>query len=50
MTGRICEDIEPDRPVQLVVPVGPGGGTVQLANELVKLANAEEVAAEDPCE
>ena len=37
MTGRICEEIEPDRPVQ-------------LANELVKLANAEEVAAEDPCE
>ena len=37
VTGRIWEEIEPDNPVQ-------------PANVLVKFANAEDVAAEDPCE
>jgi hypothetical protein len=36
VTGRICEDIEPvERPVQ-------------VDNVLVKFANADEVAADDP--
>jgi hypothetical protein len=35
VTGRICEDIDPERPVQ-------------LANVFVRFASAEDVAAEDP--
>jgi len=35
VTGRICEDIEPERPVQ-------------LAKVVVRFASAEEVAAADP--
>jgi hypothetical protein len=35
VTGRICEEIDPESPVQ-------------LANEFVRFARAEDVAAEDP--